>query len=185
LRSGLFSARSSRKEEMAKLKGFILLIENTNLWVGKIVSFFVVIAMIILVYEVTARYVFDAPTAWAHEVSRHFYGAQFMLAGAFGLLLGYHVISDVIVGRFKPRARAIVDIITSFIFFFYVAMLVIQGTDIAIQSVRDLETTVQEFHSPVWPVKIAIPLGGLLLFLQGIVNLIRNVYLVITGKVLL
>jgi len=167
---------------MTKLKTALHIIDNTSLWVGKVASFLIVVAMCLLLYEVVARYAFDAPTKWAHEISRHFYGIQFMLGGAFGLLMGYHVVSDVIVGRLSPRTRAVVDMIFSTIFFFYCYALIVRGTEMAIESVRLLETTQTIFGSPVWPVKVAIPLGGVLIFMQGAVKFIRDMYLAVTGE---
>jgi len=166
---------------MAFLKALVHATDKTNEWVGNKVSYLVFVAMLILVYEVVSRYVFDAPTIWAHEIARHVYGIQFMLAGGFGLLMGSHIVSDVIVGRLRPRARAWVDVIFSVVFFFYCAMLVVRGTEMAWDSVQNLETTQTIFGSAVWPVRLAIPIGGFLILMQGIAKFIRDMYLAVTG----
>lgn len=167
---------------MTVVKHILRIIERTNEWVGKTSSFLFVFAMFILIFEVTSRYFFNAPTIWAHEISQTLYGIAFMLGGAYGLLLGSHVLSDVLVGRLRPRARAIVDILFSVVFFFFCIILTIRGTEIAIESVRIMETTHSIFRSPVWPVKLAIPIGSFLLFMQGLAKLIRDIHIATTGE---
>ena len=54
-------------------------IDTFSRWVGLIVCWFTIPLMAAMVYEVTARYVFVAPTMWAYDISRMLYGALFML----------------------------------------------------------------------------------------------------------
>jgi TRAP-type mannitol/chloroaromatic compound transport system permease small subunit len=45
-----------------------------------------------------------------------------------------------------------------------------------------LEVSQSDWAPPLWPFKLAIPLGALLLLLQGFANLISDVYTAVTGK---
>ena len=55
---------------MTRLKSVLRLIDATSEWAGKVASFLILPAMFVLLYEIVARYVFHAPTLWAHETSR-------------------------------------------------------------------------------------------------------------------
>src|SRR5512145_2267150 len=73
-------------------------------------------------YEVTARYLFNAPTVWAYDTTYMLYGAQFMLAAAYTLLKGGHIRTDVFYERWSARTRATIDVV-SYVFFFFPGML--------------------------------------------------------------
>ena len=48
------------------------------------------------------------------------------------------------------------------------------GWEMAWASIQQGETTGTPWNPPIWPVKLAIPLAGLLLLLQGVANLLRD-----------
>ena len=98
--------------------------------------------MFVLLYEIVARYLFHAPTLWAHETSRHFYGVQFIVAGAYALRYNRHINTDVLVGYLSTRKRAIVDSILWTVFIFYCIILLWQGAEMAWVSFLRRETQV-------------------------------------------
>jgi TRAP-type mannitol/chloroaromatic compound transport system permease small subunit len=167
---------------MDKLKIFVCSVDAMNEWIGKKVSFLIVFAMCVLLYEITSRYVFHSPTLWAHEVSHHFYGAHFMLGGAYALLHRMHVRTDVVVGLLTARSQAIVAAIVSVVFFYYIGLLLWNGSLMAWTSILRNEYVASVFRSPLWPAKLTIPIGAFLLLMQGIANLIRDVYFASTGR---
>ena len=70
------------------------------------------------------------------------------------------------------------DIVGFICFSLYVIALIWIGTQMAWTSYLQSETTSTPWDPPIWPVKMAIPIAGLLLMLQGIVNLLRDLGLV-------
>ena len=54
-------------------------IDKSSKWIGNVVCWITVPLMFAMVYEVFARKLFLAPTMWAYDMSRFFYGALFML----------------------------------------------------------------------------------------------------------
>lgn len=167
---------------MAKLKAILRLIDATSEWSGRVVCFFIVIAMLILLYEIISRYVFHAPTLWAHEVSRHFYGAQFMLGAAYTFYHRMHVRTDVVVRYLSPRGQAVVEVIVGLVFLYYCGLLLWKGGEVAWTSVLNQETSLTVFRSPLWPVKLTIPIGAFLILMQGIAKFTRDSYHAVTGE---
>ena len=77
---------------------------------GKAIAWLVVPMVLSLVWEVTARYLFNAPTTWAYDMTFMLYGTFFMLGAAFTLQRKGHVRTDSLYAKWPPRRQAIVDL---------------------------------------------------------------------------
>jgi TRAP-type mannitol/chloroaromatic compound transport system permease small subunit len=165
------------------MKRLLAVIDGVSEWSGKLVSFLIVIIMVFLLYEVAMRFLFNAPTIWVHELSLHLFGFFSILAGAYVHLHKQHVKIDIIYLRFSPRTRAVIDTITYLVFFMYMAALLKYGTIIAIRSVELRQiVSPSPLGSPLWPLKVAVPVAAFLLLLQGIADFIRTAKFAFTGK---
>ena len=71
-----------------------------------------------LVYEVVARYFFNAPTIWAYDMTFMLYGSFFMLGAAYTLQRSGHIRTDVFYARWSPRTQARVDLACYLVLFF-------------------------------------------------------------------
>lgn len=121
-------------------------------------------------YEVFRRYVLNDPTDWAFDMSYMLYGALFLMSGAYTLSVGGHVRGDFIYRKWKPQTQAKVDLVLYFLFYFPgVLALVFAGMAYGLESARIQEVSVNSpVGVPVWPLKLVIPVAGILLTLQGI-----------------
>lgn len=144
-----------------------------------LVCYLVFAIFVLLLFEMTARYVFAAPTIWATELAEMLFGAYVMLSGGYLLVHKGHVNVDIIYGRFSRRTRAIVDIITSVLFFAFLLVLLKEGWGLAADAVSRWETSHSAWNPPVWPLKLTVPVGAGLLFLQGLCKLIDDVAIAI------
>ena len=126
-------------------------------------------------YEVFMRYVLNDPTSWAFDMSYMFYGALFLMSGAYALAADAHVRGDFIYRKWKPENQAKVDLVLYFIFYFPgVLALVFSGWSYGMESMRISEVSVNSpVGVPVWPLKMIIPLAGLTLLLQGAAEVCR------------
>ena len=150
-------------------------IEKASDWSGNFVAYWIVLAVFVYYYEVIARYVFNSPTNWAHEAMFLMFGAQYLLSGAATLRDGKHVRVDVVYALFSIRTRAWLDIVTSLAFFIFVVTLIVTGFFFAMDAVEVMEVSFTEWAIQYWPVKFAIMIGGILILLQGVAGLMRNV----------
>ena len=163
------------------MKGFLKTIDQISEQSGKGVSFLIIPLTGVVLYEIFARYLFKSPTIWAHEMAQMFYGAYVILLGAYALRKGVHVNVDLLYLRFRPRTRAILDLLTWFLFFFFCGLILVKGWEMAWDSFQVRETEPTSFAPPVWPIKMTIPLGALLILLQGLAKFIRDLSVAITG----
>ena len=150
-------------------------IERLSYLSGEFVSYWAVIAVFVYYYEVVARYVFNSPTNWAHEGMFLMFGMQYLIAGAYAMLTDAHVRVDVFYAEWSPMRKAVVDILTSIFFFIFAGTLLVTGYIFAMDATRVGEISFSEWEIAYWPFKWAIFVGGVLLILQGVAKLARDI----------
>ncbi len=158
-------------------------IDRISIASGKIIAWLILPMSLSLVYEVIARYVFNAPTIWAGDISQILYGAFFMLGSAYALQRQQHIRTDFLYGKWSIRTRGMVDAacylglyFPALLFFLYI------GSEFAYRSVLFNERIVTSPWMPIiWPQKLAIPVATLLLLIQGVSELLKALYAARTG----
>ncbi|MGI9337589.1 MAG: TRAP transporter small permease subunit [Gammaproteobacteria bacterium] len=162
------------KKECAKDKNgggdlsmFERAVGGINKMTGEFAAYWTVAAVFVFYYEVIARYVFNSPTVWAHESMFLMFGMQYLLAGGFCLRENAHVRVDVLYMHLPPKWKAVANMATSMFFFVFAAVLMITGWIFFRDSYSIGQVSHTEWQIAHWPIKFALPLGGLLLLLQG------------------
>ena len=156
-------------------------IDKMNGYVGEFVSYWSIIAVFVYYYEVIARYIFNSPTNWAHEGMFLMFGMQYMMAAGFTERERGHVNVDIIHKYFPEKMKAIVDVLTSAIFFIFTIAILVTGYVFLMDSVRVWEVSFTEWGIQYWPVKITLPLGAILVTLQGLSRLVKDI-IFLSGK---
>jgi len=164
------------------MKRLLKIIDRISDWSGRLFSYLLWPGVAVLVYEVVARYVFNAPTIWAHGMTQRIFAVYYFICGAYISLTRSHINMDIVYNRFAPRKRAILDIISFCFFFIFCGVLLWYGSRYAWVSLIRLEPCNTPFRAPLYPIKLMIPIGALLIILQELAQLWRNIYLAITGK---
>ena len=144
---------------------------------GLFVSLWTVNAVCVYFYEVVARYIFDAPTIWAHQASYLMFGMQYLLAGGFALLHGDHVRVDVVYIKLPRRAQIGMDIFTSTFFFIFAVALAGTCWRFFNDSFSMREVTEETWQVQFYPVKGMMVLGAILLALAGVSKLLKDIQL--------
>lgn len=143
-------------------------------WTGKVASYALIPLVLVLVFEVVMRYVFNKPTLFAHETGIYLYAFNGMMAGAWVLLHEEHVKMDALYGRLSPRAKAILDLITAPLFFYFVGLVLWQGWGMAYRSLIAFEHTPSSWSPPWYPFRMILPVSAFLLLLSGISKFRRD-----------
>jgi TRAP-type mannitol/chloroaromatic compound transport system permease small subunit len=163
------------------MKKLLAIIDALSIWTGKAASWLVLIVVVFVVYEILMRYVFHLPTLWVSESMVFGCGITYVLGAAWALQDNRHVKIDLIYGRLTPRQRAIIDSITFVFFVLYLSVFLWATAKYTWQSVLVRETTGSAWDPPVYPIKVALVIGVLLLLLQGTAKFIRDLHLSIKG----
>ncbi|MBA4264219.1 MAG: hypothetical protein C0453_03990 [Comamonadaceae bacterium] len=159
-------------------------IDQINKAVGHAFAWSIVILTLGITYEVFVRYVLNAPTSWAFDFSFILYGSLFLMAGAYTLSRGGHVRADIFYRRWRPRTQATLELVL-YVFFFFpgVLALVFSGWEYGSESMRIKEVSVNSPAGvPIWPLKMLIPVAGVLLALQGVAEMLRCVLCLREGQ---
>ena len=159
---------------MLNAKVFLRAVSFVNEWVGKACSLFFVPLVCIVLLEVILRYAFNRPTIWAWDISMMLMALTVVLPGGYLLLKDAHTNVDVIVRRFSPRTRTIIDLVTSVLFFFVIGILVWKSGEAAWDSFLSREHLATVLGPPIYPLKMVWPIAAFLLLLQGVAKFIRD-----------
>ena len=162
----------------------LLTIDRLSMTVGHAFAWSIVILTLGTSYEVFVRYILRDPTSWAFDMSYILYGGLFLMSGAYALSRNAHVRGDVFFRLWPARVQAGVELVLYFIFFFPgVTALVIAGYGYASDSFGYQEVSVNSpVGVPIWQLKALIPLAGILLWLQGVAQVIRCILCLRDGQ---
>ena len=165
------------------MQKILLGVDKLSTLLGKVFAWSIVILTLSISYEVFSRYVLNSPHAWMFDFQIMMYGTLFMMAGAYTLSKNGHVRGDVLYGFFEPRTQAWLDLILYFVFFLPgVVALTWAGWNYAAESIAIREQTFSAVPLPLYPFKAIIPLSGLLLLMQGAVEIVRCVVCIQQGE---
>ena len=162
---------------------FIRFADNLSAWVGKSFAWLIIVMAFGVGYEVFVRYVLNAPTSWALDVSFIMYGTLFMMGGAYTLSKNGHVRGDFIYRTWKPTTQAKVDLTLYILFFFPgVLALILSGWKYASRSWGYGEVSVNSPAGiPIYQFKMVMVAAGILLLIQGIAQVMRCIYCIKNG----
>ncbi len=165
------------------LRATVGALDRISLWSGRIVAWLIIPMVLSLVYEVVARYGFNAPTTWAYDMTYMLYGAFFMLGAAYTLLKQGHIRTDSFYGQWSPRRQGIVDAVCYLVFFFppLIALLWVSIDFFWVSFQRGERVVSSPWMPVIYPLKFVIPLTCLLLILQGAAEFLRSLWALRTG----
>ena len=126
-------------------------------------------------WDDTARALGLGPTLFAYDISRMIAGVLFMGAAGYGLMRGVHIRADFLYRNWSNKTQATVDAVLYMVFFIpsmlFFTIIAAQYWELAF---RTGETAFDSPWEPIlWPARLAMPVGGLLLMLQGFPELFR------------
>ncbi len=166
------------------MQKLLLFVDAVSTWVGQAFSWLIVSLTLLITWEVFSRYALDHPHAWAFDVMIMMYGTLFMMAGAYTLSKNGHVRGDVLYSFFEPRTQASVDLVLYIIFFIPgVIALAWAGYVYAGESwaIRE-HSSITADGPPLYHFKSVIPLAGVMLLLQGVVEIVRCIVCLKEGE---
>ena len=166
------------------MKTIVKTIDSISEWTGNAIRWACVALVLVLVYEVTARYVFTAPTRWAHQTSC-MRGSTFAAVGwAYVHRHHGHVRIDVFYARLSTRGKALIDVLCAFFLFFpLLIVLIYTATDFMWTAWIKGEVLIESYwYPPSGPIRTITVLALCLFLLQGVSQFIRDLHFVIRNK---
>lgn len=152
------------------------LIDALNEQVGRLSYWLILVAVLVSSGNATMRYAFNmSSNAWL-EIQWYLFSAVFLFCAGYALLHDQHVRIDVISGRMSKRARAWIDILGTLFFLLPMSIAIMwMSWPVFVQAWELQEMSGSAGGLIVWPARLMVPLGFLLLSLQGISELIKRI----------
>lgn len=134
-------------------------------------AFLFILAGCMLTYEVTARYLFVAPTIWAAELSQLCLIWGSMIGMPWLLKTNQHIAVDAVTVRLGKTAQRVCRILAMGAIALFSAVVAWKGGEIFLESFERGRTTGSMLDLPTWVSELAIPLGFALLLAQALIEI--------------
>ncbi|WP_052638779.1 TRAP transporter small permease subunit [Pseudorhizobium banfieldiae] len=148
------------------LKTYVRVVDRFNRGVGRVTMYLIFVMMGILLWSSMSK-AFFLPSLWTLEMAQFVMAAYFLLGGAYSLQLDSHVRMDLAYGRWSPRTKAIVDVVTIFMLFIYLFFLLYGGISSTNYAIQYSETSYSSWSPYMAPIKIVMVIGIFLTLLQA------------------
>jgi len=161
---------------MRVLLAFSRTVDALNDRLGRLVYWCVLVMVLVSAANASSRYALNlASNAWL-ELQWYLFAAVFLLCSGYTLLHNEHIRIDVIAARLSRRAQIWIDILGTVFFLLpvtgYITWL---SWPIFINAWVSGEISMNAGGLIRWPVRLLVPVGFLLLTLQGLSELIKRI----------
>jgi TRAP-type mannitol/chloroaromatic compound transport system permease small subunit len=159
---------------MDKLEAFSRAVDTLNRVVGRATVWLLLSSLVASAGNAVARKFFGFASNFWLEGQWHLYGAAFLGAGGYVLLVDEHVRIDVLSQRFGPRLRAWLDAVSLLLVVPVCVFMVYLSGHVALGAWQIGERSWHPGGPLHWPVLMCIPLGFGLLGLQALSEAIKR-----------
>jgi len=161
---------------MKSLLALSRFIDWMNGRIGQLVYWLVLCAVLISAGNALVRYTFNTSSnAWL-EIQWYCFSAVFLLGAGYTLLHNQHVRIDIIVGGLPKRAQMWVDILGGVFFLLPMALAFLYFSwPFFYNSLVSGEMSSNAGGLILWPARLFMPIGFLLLTLQGVSEIVKRV----------
>jgi len=151
-------------------------IDAVSAFIGRCVIWLILAAVLVSAVNAVVRKGFDmSSNAWL-ELQWYLFGAVFMLAAAYTLQRNEHIRIDILSSRLSKRTRDLIDIAGhSLMLLPFTALMIYLCWPFFFEAYRSGEMSGSAGGLIIWPARSFILLGFVLLFAQGISELIKRI----------
>jgi TRAP-type mannitol/chloroaromatic compound transport system permease small subunit len=161
---------------MAVLIALSRIIDRVTAFVGKAVSWLILLAVLVSAGNAVSRKAFDiASNAWL-ELQWYLFGAAYLLAAAYTLQQNEHIRIDILYNMYSRRKQNIVDLFGHIFFLMpFVLLMLAYFFPYVWLSFRSGEVSTNAGGLIIWPGKLMLLLGFALLALQGVSEIVKKI----------
>jgi TRAP-type mannitol/chloroaromatic compound transport system permease small subunit len=161
---------------MKPLLAFSRAVDWLNEHVGKLSYWLILAAVLISTGNAVVRYSFNmSSNAWL-EIQWYLFSFVFLFCAGYTLLHNQHVRIDIVTGGLSPRAKAWIDILGTVFFLLPMAVTIMWlSWPVFTDAYRSNEISTNAGGLLIWPGRLMVPVGFLLLVLQGLSEMIKRI----------
>ncbi len=166
-----------RKGKKGFMKSYINVAEKISDISGMVAAYLLIPLVIVFLIEIISRNIFNHPTTWAYGTCFIIGGCSALLGFGYALKSGAMVRIDILYTRLPEKVQNILDIILHILVFMPIT---IGGSYLcicyAVDSVMTMETlSVGSWNAPIWPTKIVMAISFVILAMQGLAEIFKNI----------
>ncbi|WP_234853081.1 MULTISPECIES: TRAP transporter small permease subunit [Paracoccus] len=151
-------------------------IDRVNTVIGRSAAWLILLAIFVSAINAVVRKVFSVSSNAYLELQWYLYGAAFLLAAAYTLLENEHIRIDIVYGAFSRRVQHWIDLLGTIFFLMPVVLLTLYFVwPWLMRSIRGGEMSMNAGGLMLWPAKAMLFAGFVLLFFQGISEIIKKI----------
>lgn len=184
--------------------GYVRAIDSFNRGLGKIIMWGIFVMAGILLWSSISKTFFN-PSLWTLEVAQFAMVAYYVLGGPYSIQMGSNVRMDLFYAEWTPKKKAWFDAFTVLLLLFYLGVLihgalnsaayslgyfgksslefywdlvtafVTGGPDAAKEVMGYIERSPTAWRPYLWPVKFVMLFGFILMFLQAVSELLKDI----------
>lgn len=144
--------------------------------IGQLSPWLVLIVVLISTANAIMRYAFNYSSNAYLEVQWYLFGMIFLSCAGYTLLRNEHVRIDIVCSRFSRRGQTWIDIFGLVFFLMPMAIaILVLSWPVFVDALRSGEMSNSAGGLIVWPARLMIPAGFLLLIVQGVSELIKRI----------
>jgi TRAP-type mannitol/chloroaromatic compound transport system permease small subunit len=161
---------------MAGLLALSRAIDRMNEFIGKWVSWLILLAVLVSAANAVIRKTLNmSSNAWL-ELQWYLFGAAFLLAAAYTLRQNEHIRIDIVYGMFSRRVQHWIDLFGHVFFLMpFVLLMIYYFVPYVSLSYRSGEVSTNAGGLIIWPAKSLLLIGFSLLALQGVSEIIKKI----------
>lgn len=167
------------------LKLFCMVIDKVIKWLGIGASYMMPILAFVVVYEVVARYIFDAPTIWAYDLSLFLFGYIAALGGAYAQQKRSHINVDILYLSVSPKVKNIFNLISYSLGIFFLLLIFYMSITKFNEAIEFDYRRQSEWSPPMWHFWLMLCTASVLFSVQLFRDIIVEVYHLFTGLTLM
>lgn len=161
---------------MNALLAFSRAVDAINERIGKATYWLVLAAVLISATNAIVRKAFDMSSNAFLEIQWYLFSAVFLLCAGYTLLKNEHIRIDVIAGRLSRRTQTWIDVLGTLFFLLpMVALILYESIPWFIRTWYSGEISGSAGGLILWPAKILVPIGFVLLGLQAFSELFKRI----------
>jgi TRAP-type mannitol/chloroaromatic compound transport system permease small subunit len=151
-------------------------IDRFTEFVGKSVMWLILVAVLVSAINAIIRKLFNISSNSWLELQWYLFGAAFLGAAAYTLQQNEHIRIDIFYGSRSRRTQHWIDLFGHVFFLMpFVVLMVWQLVPYALQAYNSGQISTNTGGLIIWPARALLAAGFILLFLQGISEIIKKI----------
>lgn len=158
------------------MAAYVRLVERFNYRMGRFIMYLIFVIIGVLLWSSFTKTVpFMRPSLWTLEMAQFLMVAYYILGGPYAIQLDANVRMDLVYGQFNFRRKAFVDSFTVVFLMIFLGFLLYGGINSLTYAIQFGERSSSAWRPYMWPVKTVMVTGIVLMLLQAVAELFKDI----------